>query len=407
LRSELRKCFSCDAQGSMYTDSRILILVPNIFGHSGDAVNERQLIKSLCKNNGCLIISFIKIYELFKLKKYLSYLRWELPSHVLLIPVAIPHPTTIFSLLVTVLATPLIWIIDKFVNFKFIYIRSSNLSVGILAIKSLSEKTCVKLAETEDVDLRWRKILSLIYTLTDRIALAKSGIIGVPSPILLKEIVERRRVLPSGKIVMIPAGVDKEKIEAIRRKAVQYSKNKGAYTIGFIGLLAWWQGVDLLVKAVAKLKKVLDKSLTLLIVGDGYERKKIELLCSELKINCHITGFVSHKEALRHLLSSDILAVPSIKISTTESNIPIKVIEAWALGVPVITTRHKIYEYLGLRDGEHIMYCKPSPDDIASKILVILTDEELRMKLSKNGPLLARKFYYEDIAFRLLGATTK
>jgi len=42
----------------------------------------------------------------------------------------------------------------------------------------------------------------------------------------------------------------------------------------------------------------------------------------------------------------DVLVMPSVRMSTTSSNIPIKLLEAWALGMPVVITKHKIFESL-------------------------------------------------------------
>lgn len=68
--------------------------------------------------------------------------------------------------------------------------------------------------------------------------------------------------------MLIPAGIDREKIKALKEYPINHN-TKGHYIIGFIGYLEWWQGVDILVKAVAKIKNLLDKPVKLLIVGDG------------------------------------------------------------------------------------------------------------------------------------------
>ena len=159
--------------------------------------------------------------------------------------------------------------------------------------------------------------------------------------------------------------------------------------------------MDILVKAVAKIKHLIDKPVKLLIVGDGSERRRIEKLCVELNVNCHITGFLKHEEALRYLLNFDVLVVPRVRISSTESVIPIKVVEAWALGVPVITTRHKIYNYIGLKDYEDIVFCKLDPDDVANKLLIVLTDKELRKRLSERGTRIAESYFYDRIVERM------
>jgi len=55
------------------------------------------------------------------------------------------------------------------------------------------------------------KDFSPIYRLTDRVVLDKAFCIGITSPLLLKEIALRRRIVPKGRIVWIHAGIDKEK----------------------------------------------------------------------------------------------------------------------------------------------------------------------------------------------------
>jgi glycosyltransferase involved in cell wall biosynthesis len=60
-------------------------------------------------------------------------------------------------------------------------------------------------------------------------------------------------VLQKGKVMLIPADIDREKIEALKEYPINYNA-KDHYIIGFIDYLEWWQGVDILVKAVAKIK---------------------------------------------------------------------------------------------------------------------------------------------------------
>jgi len=381
----------------------IIILVPNVFGFTGDAVNERQLIKYLCKGRKCILFSFIGISKLFKLYKFVSEIYEDYYNeNIMLIPIPLIPPHTIFTMLTSVLIAFIIWILDNIANVRLIYVRSSLLALGVVSIKNLARKTFVKIpAIVEDETLRWKRILSYLYSISDRYILNRAKAIGAPSPLLMKRLSVRRGVLPKGKVVLVPAGVDERKIRPLRETLKAYNV-KDQYIIGFLGLLAWWQGVDILVKAVAKIKNLLDKPVKLLIVGDGPERGKIETLCKELKVNCYTTGFVRHENALRYLGIFDVLVIPRISISTTESNIPIKIIEAWALGVPVIVTAHEVFKYMSLRDGEDIVLCEPDPEDVGDKILLVLLNEKLRKKLSERGLLLARDYYYDRIANKLI-----
>jgi len=376
----------------------IIILVPNVFGFTGDAVNERQLIKYLCKGRKCILFSFIGISKLFKLYRSVSEIYEDYYNeNIMLIPIPIIPPHTIFTMLTSVLIAFIIWILDKIANVRLIYVRSSILALGVVSIKNLARKTFVKIpAVVEDETLRWRRILSYLYSISDRYILSRAKAIGAPSPLLMKRLSVRRGVLPRGKVVLVPAGIDERKIRPLRETLKAYNV-KDQYIIGFIGLLEWWQGVDILVKAVAKIKNLLDKPVKLLIVGDGPERKKIEALCKELNVHCDITGFVKHEDALKLLKTFDVLVVPRRRISSTEAVIPIKIIEAWALGVPVIATAHEVFKYASLRNGEDIVLCEPVQDDVANKIITVLTDRELRMRSSKRGQRIAENYFYDKI----------
>jgi len=393
--------------------SRIMYIVPNIMGFSGDAVNERQLAKALSKYSVVEVYSFIPLLRLRELKRA-DYLRDF--KRVILIPVA-GFPYFVGAMLTLTIGS-IYALVAALRRPKLIYVRSSILALPFLWLKKLHKaKVVVKIpAILEDeigrsgpiksfmFDL---KLFSWINLLADRYVLANADRIAVPSPLLYMELCKRRALKNSRPPIMVPAGVDLEKIDKVKKLANEAEmKGKGEFTIGFVGLLEWWQGVDILVKSLHILKeKVMESEhnykLKLLIVGDGPLRSGVERLCRELEINCIITGFVPHEDALKYMSSVDVLVVPSLKISTTESNVPIKVLEAWALGIPVVITKHKVFELFGLNDGEDILYCEPNPVSVAEAIYELLRDPQIRIRMSLRGYELARKFSYDIIARQL------
>jgi len=385
---------------------KVLAIVPNLFGYGGDSVNEKQLLINLCKYvHKCIIITFVGVSGILKVWKYRMRIHEEFEKQFLKNTLVIPIPLPYVDILILFLS-PLIvfftWFLDKFYRFELIYVRESPLAFGLLLFKSLASKLCVKIPSIrEDEVIRGRTITEFTYMLADKLTLLNAKVIGVPTPTLLKKLVLKRRTLPRGKVVYIPPGIDKKRIELIKQNSNSKKLEEG-YIVGFVGSIAWWQGVDILVKAVAKIKNLLDKPVKLLIVGDGPEREKIEALCKKLNAYCDITGFVKHEDALKLLKTFDVLVVPRRRISSTEAVIPIKIIEAWALGVPVIATAHEVFKYAGLRNGEDIVLCEPVPDDVANKTLIVLTDRELRMRLSKRGQRIAGNCFYDKIAKDIL-----
>ena len=230
----------------------------------------------------------------------------------------------------------------------------------------------------------------------------KAKVVAIHSMLFRKGLISQRHILPAAKLVEIPPGVDFSLINHVK-KNIKKNLFKNSIRIGFIGTLFWWQGVDILAQAIILLKKRIP-NLKLVIIGDGPLRSLVERICKKHNLSYEVTGFLSHEEALKHAATLDILVLPRKRTLTTELNIPIKVVEAWALGIPVIITRHKVFLKKGLRDREHVLYCEPDPRDIAEKILLLLKDAQLRKNLVENGLKVAKEFNYDRIAKMLLNA---
>ncbi len=380
----------------------VLAVLPAFFGNTGDAVNERQLVEALSKYAKCRVVVVWGVTGLIDKSKrgeLVSRVREEARKGITVIPLFIPQPVLLSTLLnaaVSLLLGVLTWLRVKLTGKpNLIYIRRSDLAVGFVQLRATAERTIVKIPALVEDEAR-----ALLVDRFDRYVLAKARCIAVPSPLLLRHLLLRRRVRPR-RVVLMPPGISREKILKIRRPRREHGR-RDCYVVGFLGLLAWWQGADLLVQAVARLRGRLDKPVKLLMVGDGPERKRVERLCKELGVECTITGFVEHEEALELLSSFDVLVLPRRRTSTTESNIPIKVIEAWALGVPVVATRHQVFLAQGYKDGEDIVYCEPNPESIAEAITKVLTSSELYDKLSRKGIENSRKYDYLMIAKTLI-----
>lgn len=81
-------------------------------------------------------------------------------------------------------------------------------------------------------------------------------------------------------------------------------------------------------------------------------------------------------------------------------------IEAWALDVPVVVTKHCVFLENQIRDYEDVVYCEPEPNSVANAIYLLIANDKLRKKLELNGPQLARQFDYERMAEKLLKVFT-
>jgi glycosyltransferase involved in cell wall biosynthesis len=374
--------------------------VPSILGNDGSAVNERQFLRESCRGNKCFIITLIPLTLLKELRRLISCLRAERGNYGVVIPlpvVPIPNVVIIFSFFLG----PVLWILDRLARFDVVYMRPSLVAPAVLLSNNISRKSCIKIPAIYEDELKDKAFISTFLTqVVERFVISRAGCLSFPSPLLLRLVLMKRRVVPRGKVLILPPGVDRNKIDLIKRLRINITKR--GYAVGFVGSLFWWQGVDRLVKAVAEVSRQANQPVTLVIVGDGPERARVEEMCQALGVRCVLTGYVKHEVALALLSVLDVLVVPSVRMSTTSSNIPIKLLEAWALGVPVVITKHEIFDALGLMDRKHVVFCEPDAADIAEKILMVLTNEALRKELIKNGSALVKRFYYDFLTQNML-----
>jgi len=386
---------------------RVLALLPSFYGKDGSAVNERQLIAALAsKVEKCYVATFVGFTQVFA--KQREDLKVDLPKNVIVIPLPLPEVNVLVVHLamisVSCIMSLIALIMDILRKINLIYIRYSFLAVGFLTFRSLAEKTVIKMPAIIEDEMPTTSVskffIGKIAPLMDRLVLAKGKKIVVSSRIFYNELVRRRSFIHNDEPLIISAGVNLSLIEKVKRQ-ISNSLPKNTIDIGFLGSLAWWQGVENLVRAITLLNKKM-LNLRLVIIGDGESRRLIEELCRSSGISYEITGFIPHEEALKRLETLEVMVLPRKKTPTTESIIPIKVIEAWALGIPVIVTKHKVFLDNKIRDYEDVIYCEPEPNSVANAIHALLTNDELRKRLKTNGPKLARRFDYSKIAERIL-----
>ena len=363
-----------------------------------------------------IVLTPINIIDLPQIQALRSNI--NCPENVMVIPLpiftrSIYWPSRMLSapciaILITLIAL-YTKILDKFSKYTLIYLRDAISTWALFTLKALIRHIIIilKLGGLLEEDIRLppkplRRFYSYMIDEADRYAMSKARIIAVPSKLSYLNLVKRRRVISRGKVILLPAGIDLSKINSIKSHTEE-KYNKNIFVVGFLGILNKYQGVDILMEAVNILKKR-DKfeNIEVLIIGDGPERRHIRARSKKYDIKCHITGSVPHEKALTYLRSLDILVLPRRASPQTESIMPIKILEAWAMGVPTITTHHKVYDALGIRDGIHTTFCELNRYSVADKIMTIAKNREYGQRIAAEAQKFVQTFSYEHHAERLM-----
>jgi len=161
----------------------------------------------------------------------------------------------------------------------------------------------------------------------------------------------------------------------------------------FVGRLSAVKGVQYLIRAM---KQVQDKipDARLIIVGDGEEREMLETLSIHLDIQRYVQfiGVVPHEKVKTFMQQADIFVLPSLS-----EGFPNVILEAMACGLPVIASRvGGIPDIITNTTNGYLVEAKDS-DDLADKIVLLLSDAALRKKISENNRHLVKKYAWEKV----------
>jgi glycosyltransferase involved in cell wall biosynthesis len=146
-----------------------------------------------------------------------------------------------------------------------------------------------------------------------------------------------------------------------------------------VGRLAVGKGHDDLIRAVALLDE--SEPCTLAIVGEGAEAPRLRALARELGVDRRVAflGFLGNPFAL--MAQARVVVSPSH--SESFGNV---LIEAMAVGVPLVSTDLPIGPASVLRDGQNALLCRPrDPADLAAKVATLVRNPSLAHTLVERA----------------------
>lgn len=180
----------------------------------------------------------------------------------------------------------------------------------------------------------------------------------------------------------------------------------------YVGTLADWQGLDILIKALPYI--IEKKPVRLVMVGRGRSRQRKMLTKQIRKLgvegSVEIRPAVPHHEIPQLIAQADICVAPLglNDRNVTQGACPIKVLEYMAAGRPLLASNIPIVRELA-RDGIDVLMFSPSdPEDLARQALHLLMDIELSQKLVSSASQRAlSKFTWHESQKKLLDVYEK
>jgi len=198
---------------------------------------------------------------------------------------------------------------------------------------------------------------------------------------------------PKKEIKIIPLPYEKIEFQKVSREKLGLNKNK-KYIIG-IGRLVKRKGFEYFIRALA----MLDNNIEGIIIGDGPEKQNLLNLAKKLKVENRIKflGFVSEEKKFQYLDSSDIYVLSSL-----HEGFGIVLQEAMQVGLPIVSTNNG-GQVDFVKDRKNGLLAEPRNfKELAEKIKELLSNDELREKISKQNLNDVNNFNLNNIARQYL-----
>jgi len=193
--------------------------------------------------------------------------------------------------------------------------------------------------------------------------------------------------VPRQRIVLVPNAVDVQRFTpraADREIAKQLKLPHGVPVIGYAGSAVAYEGLDLLLQALAQLKKQ-GEDFVFVLVGDGAVMNAVQAQAKQLGLekHCRFTGRVPFDQVPRYLSCMDIMPVPRLSSPVTEIVSPLKPLEAMAMGKAVVLSDVSPHKIMAGNNERACLFAKDDAQALSHTLQQLMHDPVKRTRIGK------------------------
>ena len=210
-------------------------------------------------------------------------------------------------------------------------------------------------------------------------------------------IIKEYSVVPE-KISIVPNGVD--------LSLFNITKQKNPKKIIFTGAMYYHRGLDVLLKAIPKIiEKIPDSKFVLMGSGDELSKLKEISEKNNLKDNVEFTGWIDRSDIPENIADASIGIGPLRLTDVTAGALPIKVLEYMAVSLPIIAQKGTLPDDVLVNEKNG--YFIDGEDDLAEKIITLLSDPKKIEEMGKNSQQMAQKFSWDNVVSQIVEISNK
>lgn len=157
----------------------------------------------------------------------------------------------------------------------------------------------------------------------------------------------------------------------------------------YIGTLADWQGLDIVIKCLPKILESQPVKLHIVGRGRSRQRKMLAKQIRKLGLEEHVIvqPAVPHHEIPSLIAGADICVAPLAlnDRNVTQGACPIKILEYMAAGRPLLASNMPIVRELVREDVDGLLFSPNDPEDLARQTVHLLKDLDLSKRLAESA----------------------
>ncbi len=195
--------------------------------------------------------------------------------------------------------------------------------------------------------------------------------------------------VPRRKISILPNAVDMDTFATAGRDPALEERLglRGVTTIGYVGSLHHYEGLDLLLRAAALLRRSRGDTFRVVLVGDGPAALDLRRLARALHLGAtaSFVGRAPHEDVARYYSLMDTMAFPRRGHRVCEVVSPIKPFEAMGAGKAIVVSGVRGLTQV-VRHGETgLVHRTDDLESLAQHLERLLLSPELRLELGENA----------------------
>jgi D-inositol-3-phosphate glycosyltransferase len=245
---------------------------------------------------------------------------------------------------------------------------------------------------------------SLLRLAAESEVIARAGCVVASTPAEAAELIEHYAADPE-RLCVSPPGVDHTVFSPGDRQTARASLRMGAGPLVlFVGRIQPLKGVDVAIRAFARVGRALPGAGLLVVGGPSGDRGEDEVASLvDLTARLGLADRVRFRDPLPHHAVSDAYRAADVLVVPSRSeSFGMVAAEAQACGLPVVAARVGGLAY-AVSDGESgYLVDGWDPDDYAESIMAILSDVGAAERLAKGAIDHAEQFSWEATVDRLL-----